>query len=103
MGNRDIVLKQVYILCDRVGQEAKTDDKQLKSLINIVLQKKLKEWCDRMPGQLTYIRWSDKASLSDLIQAQSQGATQIMIWEKTNAKAVGGLEREERGQYGDVR
>lgn len=56
-----------------------------------------------MPGQLTYIRWSDKASLSDLIQAQSQGATQIMIWEKTNAKAVDGLEREERGQYGGVR
>ena len=67
-----IDLKQVYILCDRLGLEAKTDYKQLKSLTSIVLQKK--EGCDRIPGELFHLIWSDKVSHLVLIQAQSQGA-----------------------------
>ena len=68
-----IDLKQVYILCDRLGWEAKTDYEQLKSLTSTVLQKK--EGRDRIPGEVFYLSWSDKASLLDLIQAQSQGGT----------------------------
>ena len=73
MGYILIDLKQVYILCDRLGWEAKTDYEQLKSLTSTVLQKK--EGRDRIPGELFYLSWSDKASLLDLIQAQSQGGT----------------------------